>query len=98
MIILIEIIWAETSRYAGKLIHIDAGHALSLQYHERKAESIYVLSGRLHLHLASGPKETVRVIELEVPDMYGRPWAQMWRKYWERDMQPPSENDIFSFE
>ncbi len=65
-----EIIWAETARYAGKLIHIDAGHALSLQYHERKAESIYVLSGRLHLHLASGPKEAVRVVVLEAGQAY----------------------------
>lgn len=39
-----------------------------------------------------------RVIEYEVPDMYGRPWAHIWRKYWERDMQPPAEDDIFSFE
>lgn len=39
-----------------------------------------------------------RVIEYEVPDMYGRPWAHIWRKYWERDMQSPSEDDLFSFE
>jgi len=37
----------------------------------------------------------------EVPDMYGRPWAQIWRKYWEPGMQPPEpedDGDIFSFE
>ncbi len=39
-----------------------------------------------------------RIIEYEVPDMYGRPWAQIWRKHWEQDMQPPAEDDIFSFE
>ncbi|MET0292316.1 MAG: hypothetical protein ABW136_08110 [Steroidobacteraceae bacterium] len=38
-----------------------------------------------------------RVIEFEVPDMYGRPWAQMWEKYWERDMTKPVEEDPFDF-
>jgi mannose-6-phosphate isomerase len=33
-----ERIWAETDRYAGKLIAIEAGQRLSLQYHERKEE------------------------------------------------------------
>ncbi len=38
------------------------------------------------------------VIEYEVPDMYGRPWAQMWEKYLEEGMQKPqAEGDIFSF-
>jgi hypothetical protein len=35
----------------------------------------------------------------EVPDMYGRPWAQIWRKYWEDGMQSGDEgDDIFNFE
>ena len=42
-----EIHWAVTDRYVGKLLHIEAGHLLSLQYHERKDESIYVLRGRM---------------------------------------------------
>ena len=46
-----EIIWALTDRYCGKVIAIDAGRRLSLQRHERKDESVLVLSGRLHLHL-----------------------------------------------
>jgi mannose-6-phosphate isomerase-like protein (cupin superfamily) len=46
-----EIWFAVTDRYAGKIIHIAAGHELSLQYHERKDESIYVLSGRMELEL-----------------------------------------------
>jgi mannose-6-phosphate isomerase len=60
-----EIVWAQTDRYAGKLLHIDAGHALSLQYHEVKAESIYVLSGRLHLHSSPDVHApvSVRVVE-----------------------------------
>jgi mannose-6-phosphate isomerase-like protein (cupin superfamily) len=46
-----ELIWALTDRYCGKVITIETGKRLSLQYHERKEESILVLSGRLRLHL-----------------------------------------------
>jgi mannose-6-phosphate isomerase len=42
-----ELIWAETDRYVGKILHVDAGHALSLQYHERKDETIHLLRGRM---------------------------------------------------
>ena len=46
-----ELRWAVNDRYLGKLIHIDAGHQLSLQYHVQKDESILVLSGVLDLLL-----------------------------------------------
>jgi mannose-6-phosphate isomerase-like protein (cupin superfamily) len=46
-----ELIWARTDRYVGKILHIDAGHALSLQYHERKDETLYLLAGTLELEL-----------------------------------------------
>ena len=36
-----------------------------------------------------------RVIEYEVPDMYGRPWARIWEKYWEQGMKRPEEEDLF---
>ena len=39
-----ELIWTDTDRYAGKILVIETGRRLSLQYHERKLESIYVLS------------------------------------------------------
>ena len=42
-----EIIWAHTDRYVGKILHINAGHALSVQYHEIKDETVYLLSGEL---------------------------------------------------
>jgi mannose-6-phosphate isomerase len=42
-----ETIWAKTDRYVGKIIHIKAGHALSVQYHNRKDETVYLLSGEL---------------------------------------------------
>jgi mannose-6-phosphate isomerase len=44
-----ELWWALTDRYAGKILHVHAGERLSLQLHERKDESSYLLSGRLVL-------------------------------------------------
>jgi mannose-6-phosphate isomerase len=42
-----ELHWAKTDRYVGKILHIKAGHALSLQYHNLKDETIYLHSGVL---------------------------------------------------
>jgi mannose-6-phosphate isomerase-like protein (cupin superfamily) len=44
-----EIWWAATDQYVGKILHVNKGHRLSLQYHEKKDETSYVLSGRLIL-------------------------------------------------
>jgi mannose-6-phosphate isomerase len=46
-----ELIWALTDRYCGKILVIETGRRLSLQYHEQKDEAILVRSGRLLLHL-----------------------------------------------
>ncbi len=46
-----ELIWAHTARYVGKLLHVNAGESLSLQYHVRKEETIFLQSGRLELTL-----------------------------------------------
>jgi mannose-6-phosphate isomerase len=46
-----ELIWALTDRYCGKILVIETGRRLSLQYHEQKDESILVMEGRLRLHL-----------------------------------------------
>ena len=55
-----EIVWAETDRYVGKVLHIKAGHKLSRQYHERKDETFYVQSGTMDLELGDGnARETV---------------------------------------
>jgi mannose-6-phosphate isomerase-like protein (cupin superfamily) len=49
-----EIIWARTERYVGKILHIEPGHVLSLQYHNAKDESIYVLRGEIILRIRQG--------------------------------------------
>ena len=44
-----ELHWAKTDRYVGKVLHVMAGHALSLQYHNRKDETMYLYSGKMVL-------------------------------------------------
>jgi mannose-6-phosphate isomerase len=59
-----ELIWARTERYVGKILHVRRGHALSLQYHRVKEETIRLLSGRMRLETETdaGVRE-VRVLE-----------------------------------
>jgi mannose-6-phosphate isomerase-like protein (cupin superfamily) len=42
-----ETIWASNELYVGKVLHIKAGHSLSLQYHNKKDETIHLLSGKM---------------------------------------------------
>ena len=66
-----EEIWAETDEYLGKILHIRAGHRLSLQHHEVKDETLRVLSGRMILqvdddsgqltHRTLGPGDVARI-------------------------------------
>jgi hypothetical protein len=56
-------------------------------------QTIYPIKGR------ATPVAPPSVIEYEVPDMYGRPWAQIWEKHFEQGMQRSgTEEDLFNFE
>ena len=46
-----ELIWALTDEYCGKILFVKAGESLSLQFHNVKDESWYVLEGRAHVEL-----------------------------------------------
>jgi len=46
-----ELRWAITDRYAGKVLHVNKGEALSLQFHERKDEHQYVIRGAVDVEL-----------------------------------------------
>ena len=48
-----ELIWAETDAYVGKVLFIEAGESLSLQFHRVKDESWLVQQGRAKLELGS---------------------------------------------
>ena len=54
-------------------------------------QTIYPIEG------VGTPMAPGTVFEYEMLDMYGRPWAQLWEKYWEEGMEQPEEEDIFSF-
>jgi mannose-6-phosphate isomerase-like protein (cupin superfamily) len=42
-----EIIWAQNSLYAAKILEIKKGHSMSLQVHKTKDETLYVDSGSI---------------------------------------------------
>jgi len=47
--------FAHAKNYAGKILYIRRGHRLSLQYHRKKDETIYVDQGKLKLVLSAMP-------------------------------------------
>ena len=65
-----ETIWAHTDRYVGKILHIRAGHALSVQYHERKDETVYLLTGELRYWVKLGDADELQDMRLHVGDAF----------------------------
>ncbi len=65
-----ELIWAETERYVGKILHVEAGQALSLQYHERKDETIYLLDGVLRFEFGPAGDAPLEVREMHKGDHF----------------------------
>ena len=59
-----ELVFAHTDRYVGKLLHVDAGHALSLQYHERKDETLYLAAGSMEFQVEEDGELVVRELRL----------------------------------
>jgi mannose-6-phosphate isomerase len=58
-----EEIWAETPKYVGKYLYISKGHRLSSQYHEKKEETIRVLSGKLLLEIGAGDNSSSMILD-----------------------------------
>ncbi len=58
-----ELIFAHTDRYAGKILHVDAGEALSLQYHEQKDETLYLLKGEFELTVEENGTMVTRSVQ-----------------------------------
>lgn len=57
-----EVIWAHTPLYVGKILHIKAGQALSVQYHNQKDETIHLLRGEMIYRVGDG--DTLREVTL----------------------------------
>ena len=55
-----ELHWAKTAKFVGKIIHVNAGHALSLQYHNIKDETIMVWAGKIKLEIKEKDDMSVR--------------------------------------
>lgn len=63
-----ELIWAETARYVGKILHINAGARLSRQYHNRKEETFLVESGEMDLEVGEGAG--MRTLRMKTHDSF----------------------------
>jgi mannose-6-phosphate isomerase-like protein (cupin superfamily) len=62
-----ELRWGITDRYAGKMLHVRQGEALSLQYHERKDEFQYVVKGAVDIELG-GPDGVLTTHRMKAGD------------------------------
>jgi quercetin dioxygenase-like cupin family protein len=63
-----ELIWAETPRYVGKILHVKAGERLSRQYHRIKDETLLVQSGEMLLEI--GPADAVQERRMRAGDVF----------------------------
>ena len=63
-----EVIWAETSRYVGKVLHIRAGERLSRQYHRVKEETLLLQSGVMDLEI--GPADALQKRRMSQGDVF----------------------------
>ena len=65
-----ETIWAHTERYVGKILHINAGHELSVQYHNRKDETVYLLSGEISYRIQPDGSDKLQDVRLKVGESF----------------------------
>jgi mannose-6-phosphate isomerase len=69
-----ELHWAKTGTYAGKLLHVRKGEALSLQYHRFKDETMYLHLGRVRLDIQES--DTIVQREMRAGDsVHVPPWT-----------------------
>jgi mannose-6-phosphate isomerase-like protein (cupin superfamily) len=57
-----ELIWAKTNDYVGKILHINKGHKLSLQYHQKKEETILLFKGKMNFVFENEKGELVDIL------------------------------------
>ena len=63
-----ETIWAQSDRYVGKILHINAGHELSVQYHNKKDETVHLLSGEIAYRVKNG--DALEDVQLRVGESF----------------------------
>jgi len=67
-----EIWFAHNDKYAGKLLKINKGHRYSLQYHEQKRETQYLLQGKVKVTFGKD-KENLKEITLKPGEKFDVP-------------------------
>jgi mannose-6-phosphate isomerase len=66
-----ELIWAQTDLYVGKVLHIKAGQALSVQYHEEKDETVHLLTGEIIYRVQrAGDTQEMEEVRLRAGDSF----------------------------
>ena len=63
-----ELIWAETDKYVGKILHIKAERKLSRQYHIKKDETFFVQNGEMNLEI--GDVAAITTLRMKEGDSY----------------------------
>jgi hypothetical protein len=92
-----EIVFYDAEALAQPLrliqVHIKTGGLDEVDpfIYARCIQTIFPVDGR------PKPLSPGTTIEYTVPDMYGRPWAQIWERYFEKGMKPPEGKSIFAF-
>jgi len=61
-----ETIWARSGRYVGKILHINAGHELSVQFHRKKDETIHLLSGEIVYRVQRDPSDSEKLEDVRL--------------------------------
>jgi hypothetical protein len=74
-------------------VHIKTGELEDVDpfIYARCIQTIFPVEGRPR------PLSPGVTIDYTVPDMYGRPWAQIWERYFEDGMQRPDDESLFDF-
>jgi mannose-6-phosphate isomerase-like protein (cupin superfamily) len=65
-----ETIWAHSERYVGKILHINAGQELSVQYHNRKDETVYLLSGQIVYRVQRDGVDALDDVQLKLGESF----------------------------
>jgi hypothetical protein len=92
-----EIVLYDMEAFAQPLrlvqVHIKTGQLSDVApfIYARCIQTIFPVNGRPQ------PLSPGVTIEYPVPDMYGRPWAQIWERYFETGMKRPSDESLFEF-
>jgi hypothetical protein len=92
-----EIVFYDQEALAAPLrlvqVHIKSGEIDEVDpyIYARCIQTIFPVDGRPQ------PLSPGVTIDYTVPDMFGRPWAQIWERYFEEGMQRPEGESIFEF-